>query len=262
MLPMRMSKKKKNVAALVSLAALVALYYATPFDRLLGALRGPLGAAGFPLYRAGGAVRQWANGVFNGYSLSQRVALQERSIAELTYALELAGGSTTDSVSALARATVPATVVALNVVGTTRMLLLDAGANAGVVEGAGVATSEGVFVGKVARVFEDVSLLLPAIASGSAVAAQTSRDASIQAVVRGAGGLGLVMELISQDAAIREGDVVVTSALEENTPVGLLIGTVRSVSYTEGELFQEASLAPFVSLSELANLWIFIPRGT
>ncbi|MBI1961332.1 MAG: rod shape-determining protein MreC [Parcubacteria group bacterium] len=251
--------KKKNLIAPVALIALIVLYHATPLSEPIQWFRVPLIKAGSPVYRAARAIRQWENGFFHARALAQRVTLLEQSVSELTYALAGASGSADPPQEELAAVTIPANVVAQNAAGSERTLLLDRGTEDGIAKGAAVATPQGVFVGKIISVFTHTSLVRPLTSSESAVAAQTSRDSRVQAVVRGQRGLSLAMELIPQDAAIREGDVAVSSLLEENTPVGLLIGTVATIAYDEGDLFKEAALAPFISLGDIGEVMVFSP---
>ncbi|OJI06479.1 hypothetical protein BK004_03340 [bacterium CG10_46_32] len=253
--------RKRNLIIVGALFALIVLYRVTPLSQALNSVRRPLATVGAPLFQGSGKATQWASSLLHSYGLLQDSIKKEQKIAELTYALESARIFPTESIEELERITIGAKVIAINSIGGTRMLLINRGSNTGVTKGSSAATPHGVFVGKVVQVFDRFSLLLPATAQTSATAAQVGRDPRIQAVVRGERGMGLTMQLISQDAAVQEADIIVTSLLEDNTPVGLLIGTVTSVSYSEGELFKEATLAPFISLTEISDIRIYIPKG-
>ncbi|MDP3995214.1 MAG: rod shape-determining protein MreC [Patescibacteria group bacterium] len=247
---------KRNLAAIGGIVALVALYHLTPVSRAADALVMPFVKAGSPVYGAGQGLGEWFQGVFGQGELRQRIREQDRIIAELTRYAQEAG----DELSVVPQFPfVSARVVAVQAIGESRVFLLDKGAADGVTEGSAVATPQGVFAGAVFEVYERFSLALPATDEQSAIAGAVLSNRSIEAVVRGKGGLGLGMELISQDAPIKEGDVVVTSLLEDNTPQGLLVGTVTAVAYAEGELFKSAELSPFIRISDISEVAIFAP---
>ena len=69
--------KKKNLIAASALAALIALYHATPLSGPIQWFRIPLSAAGSPVYNAARAAAQWGNGVIHGRLLAERVTFLE-----------------------------------------------------------------------------------------------------------------------------------------------------------------------------------------
>lgn len=243
------------MALLGAFGALVILYHATPFSRAVDAAVLPLVSFFSPAARLGAGISAVASGARRGGDLKRRIAEQEQVIALLSRESDAPAAKP----SAVAFPSVSGRVVAVERVGDTRVLLVDRGSASGVLENTAVATREGIFVGKVVSVFEHFSLVLPAGDQKSAVAAQSAAHPTVEAVVRGTPGAGLAMELVVPDAELGVGDLVVTSLLEENTPAGLLLGTVGTVSYTEGELFKEALLIPAGSLDSFFEVLIFIP---
>jgi len=77
------------------------------------------------------------------------------------------------------------------------------------------------------------------------------RNANTDALVAGSvtGDIGL--ELISQDAAVESGDIILTSGLGGGFPPELIVGQVINVRKLPAELFQEATIQPAVDFSRL-----------
>ncbi|MEK7189165.1 MAG: rod shape-determining protein MreC [Patescibacteria group bacterium] len=244
----------RRTALLALLAVAVVLYHATPFSGLVRASALPLARAFAPARHLGELLGAWARGGATSQEMLDAFAERDRARALLAASQTAPEGN---ALSAFPR--VLAQVVAVQRIGASRLLLINRGSLEGVSDNAGVATPGGAFVGKVAAVFPRASLVSLAADPKSVVAATIGSRPDIQAVARGREGFGLSLELVSQDAPLAPGDVVVTSILEENTPAGLAIGTVAAVFYAEGELFKRAELTPFVSLGALREVAVFTP---
>jgi rod shape-determining protein MreC len=61
----------------------------------------------------------------------------------------------------------------------------------------------------------------------------------------------LSLNMISQDAVIQTGDVVLTSGLGGTYPPNLLVGQVVSIRKLQSELFQQAAIQPNVDFTRL-----------
>jgi rod shape-determining protein MreC len=64
------------------------------------------------------------------------------------------------------------------------------------------------------------------------------------------------LDMISQDATVTVGDVVLTSGLGGTYPPNLLVGQVVSVRKLDYELFQQAALQPSVDFNRLGFVLI------
>ncbi len=126
---------------------------------------------------------------------------------------------------------ISSTVVA-QVLGTSgsdqsRLLLLDKGANDGLVPGMAVITPDGV-VGKLRDVFPGTSqlLLLSDPTAGAGVLLASTR---IRAIVHGAANGSVVVTNLTQDDRIKPGEQVLTSGGDQVFPRGLPVGTIESI---------------------------------
>ena len=241
--------------------ALVLLYNLTPARNFFTPLRQPLVQAGGGFYKAGRGLAYFWEGLTQGFALQKIVAEKEKIIAELAAAntaLHYLRDENRD-LRALAdlRAKDPAQpvlaadVIWLNSDAAKSLLTINRGSRDGVKENFPVLSGNGVFIGKVLAASLSSATVLLTLDRSSAIAATSARDPNLQAIVKGKMGLSLSLELIPQDAQIEAGDIIITSALEENTPPGLSLGRVASVYYKEGELFKRANLEPLESIQSL-----------
>ncbi len=66
----------------------------------------------------------------------------------------------------------------------------------------------------------------------------------------------LKIQYMSATAAIKEGDKIVTSGMSDIFPKGILIGTVRSVSKRDYDIFQKVDVNAAVIFSKLDKVFV------
>ena len=143
--------------------------------------------------------------------------------------------------------TLSAEVISRDMNGVSMALTLNRGSTDGVEVGMPVVVGRGNLIGKVSAVYvtsAEVRLLSHAESTVAARIAGTS----VQGVVRGDHGLGLVFDMALSGEVLEPGASLVTSGLGDNLPKGLLIGEIREVRPSADRLFQQASIsvpAPF-----------------
>ncbi len=245
------------------LAGIIILYYIAPTKGLINIIRSPIVLVGAVSSNMGSLVQTWWFGISHGSELVEKSKDQEKRIAQLQFYLSqtLFSQNSVEESSLgdfIPLEKIQAQVLAQSNVAGNKVLIINKGTEHGIYPGSAAATSQGVFIGKIISADASIASILPTTSPSSAIAATISGDLEFQAVVKGNGGLGLIMELIPQDAELTAGDIVTTSILEENTPRGLLIGTISSVNYTQGQLFQTAVLTPFLSLQNIQDIEIFL----
>jgi rod shape-determining protein MreC len=130
-----------------------------------------------------------------------------------------------------------------------RYVILNAGSNDGIRTGMPVVTDQGL-AGRVDAVLAEASRvqLITDPASAVNVRLQASNtDALLVGSVTG----DLSLDMISQDANVQIGAVVLTSGLGGGYPPNLLVGQVVSVRKLPTELFQQAALQANVDFNRL-----------
>jgi len=149
-------------------------------------------------------------------------------------------------------------VIGKNLESTVHVIIINQGSVDGVRLDQPVISGEGVLVGRVIRVQPRTAevLLLSDSQSRVAGALQTAAQAGLQTVgvVSGDRGLSIRLELVPQSVSLSDGQVVVTSGLENGMPSGLVIGRVERVEKTDNAFFQAAALRSLIDFTTLTSV--------
>jgi rod shape-determining protein MreC len=134
-------------------------------------------------------------------------------------------------------------------------IIIDKGEKHGIFPGQVVLDEEGVVIGKIKDVREGTaSVNLSTNSECRLAAAVINLDRTI-GIVSGNLGLTINMDFIPQCEELREGDLIITSGLEENIPRGLVIGEIKEVRKNNNEIWQDAVIEP---LADFDNLTIVL----
>lgn len=144
---------------------------------------------------------------------------------------------------------VTADVIARDTSGYLRWVIINRGTRDGIREGNPVINERGL-VGRVERVAANAAWVRLAIDQASAINAILQESRAEGTVIGQLQG-NLRMELIPQEAVVKEGDLVLTSGLGGTFPPNIVIGQVVSVQRQQAALFQEAEVRPSVDFNDL-----------
>jgi rod shape-determining protein MreC len=153
----------------------------------------------------------------------------------------------------------PAEIVGLDVTPWFRSILVDRGAEHGVLPGNPVVTQEGV-VGVVTATSPHAAKTMLLLDHQSAVDALVQRSRA-RGIVRGAGRESLEFEFFVRESDVVVGDEVVTSGLGGIYPKGLRLGRVAEIRDATGQLTQIAVVRPAVDLGQLEQVFVMLRRG-
>jgi rod shape-determining protein MreC len=197
-------------------------------------------------------------------SLRQQNTAQQAEIAQLQIQVISLQQQVTETniLSALvkfARANPEYTYKAAAVIGRDpspfmRYVIINVGSNDGIKAGMPVVTDQGL-AGRVDAVLAEaarVQLITDPASSVNVTLQASNTDAILVGSVTG----DLSLDMISQDANVQPGDVVLTSGLGGIYPPNLLVGQVISVRKLATELFQQASIQPNVDFNQLQYVLI------
>ena len=132
---------------------------------------------------------------------------------------------------------------------------IDRGKRDGLREGMVVVTEGHSLVGVVTRVLDSYSWVTLITDPNSAVSAIV-QESRAQGVVTGSYSRKLSIEFVAQGAAVKDGDVVITSAMGGFYPAGLVIGKVTAVGGTAQDLFKKVTIEPLASLAHLETVLV------
>lgn len=148
----------------------------------------------------------------------------------------------------------------LNLLKLDQPVIIDKGARDGLEEGMAVLDSQGVVVGKVTSVKDGFSEICLINSETCKFAAAVSGGNKTSGVAGGELGLTVKMNFIPQTENIKEGDIIVTSGLEEGVPASLVIGKVSRISKESNELWQNATLESLADVENLTIVSILLPN--
>jgi len=143
--------------------------------------------------------------------------------------------------------------------GQTETIVIDKGSQAGVRAGLAVVNSEGIVVGKVAEVKDNIAKVYLTSNKKCKIAATVLNQQKTAGVTEGELGLTIKMDLIPQSEAIAIGDTIVTSGLEETIPRGLVIGRVIEVTKENNDLWQSAQIESLIDINNLIIVSVVVP---
>lgn len=151
-----------------------------------------------------------------------------------------------------------ARVVGQNFDSVEKSVVISAGRRDGVKIEQPVVTGEGILVGRVAEVDEEVAIVrLMNDSHSKAIATILNRSRSL-GIVEGGYGLTLRMKFIPRTESVMIGDQIITSGTETGVPKGLLIGTVAVVENEAYKPFQQAVVTPATDLSKLLMVSVLL----
>lgn len=140
---------------------------------------------------------------------------------------------------------VPAQVVARAFGEERARLVVNKGAEEGVVVGSAVVVADGVLIGTIEGVKERFSTVRLLTDHRSRVASKILGSETI-GVSEGTKGSLLTFGFIPRHVDVKENDLVFTSGLESGIPEGLVIGFVTLVSLDDTQPFNTATIEPLV----------------
>ena len=129
-------------------------------------------------------------------------------------------------------------------------IIINRGSNDDIRRGMPVVTNQGL-VGRVDAVIADAARVQLITDPASAVNVHL-QNADTTAVALGSVTGDVSLDMISQDAIVQPGDLILTSGLGGGYPSDLIIGQVITLRTLEYELFQQATIQPAVDFTRLA----------
>lgn len=139
-------------------------------------------------------------------------------------------------------------------------VMINRGAESGVFKGQPVLDAFGL-MGQVTEVSENASTVLLISDSTHAIPVQVNRN-GVRAIAEGTGDLNsLSLRHVSTNADIREGDLLVSSGLDERFPVGYPVAEVQHVVRDPGKAFLTVLAKPMARLDRSRHLLlVFVSR--
>jgi rod shape-determining protein MreC len=136
-------------------------------------------------------------------------------------------------------------------------ILINKGSKHGIPKNFPVITQQKALVGKVSEVYENFSRVMLISNKESFFDAKILEN-DISGVVKGRGGLQLLLDFVPHEKEIEEGDIIITTSLGGIFPQGLLVGQIEKVEKSDIEPFQQAKIKPAFDIGKLKTLFVII----
>lgn len=138
-------------------------------------------------------------------------------------------------------------------------LILDKGKKEGLKKDLPVFYENGIMLGKIYQVEEEISYLLLLTDNQSQLAAKLINSNETIGIVRGELGINTKLEMVPKEEELEVGEIVITSGLEKYVPEGLLIGEIGEVNNQPEALFKEAIINYFFNVKYINMVTIILP---
>ncbi len=134
-------------------------------------------------------------------------------------------------------------------------ILINLGKKDAMIEGMPVITPEKILVGRIGKIYNNFSEVILISNKLSTFDAKIV-GSDISGVIRGKGNGEFYFDLLPKDKEVLEGDNVITSALGNIFPQGLLVGNVAKVENSDLSVWQTATIKPAFQLKDLNILFV------
>ena len=226
-------------------------------------------AASSPMQRtfwmAGGSCSGFLTSFANAGSLSkQNQNLQgqvQQLQSQLTAMQEVINGNQAQSTVSMACQNNGFKLLMAGVVGLSDqdIMSINKGSADGIKVNMPVINQQGALYGKISKVYKNFSNVMLISNKSSVISVKISQSdvakPEIDGVVKGLGNQRIFLDLVPIDDTLNQGDLLVTSALENVFPKDLLVGTITKVQKNDQNPHQTAQIKPFLS-SSIDNLFV------
>lgn len=144
-----------------------------------------------------------------------------------------------------------AEIVAKNLDTADQVIVLNRGTNDNIKIDQPVIYGDGILVGKIIKVEENISFARVLSDNQSKIAGTILNTDHSLGIVEGGFGLSIKMSFIPRNENIITGDEIITSGLEFGMPRGLIIGKVAVIENESYQPFQQAVITPAVDYEKI-----------
>ena len=149
----------------------------------------------------------------------------------------------------------PAEVIGRDAAGLGNWLTINQGGLQGIEQGMPVIVYGSILVGRVVEVFPQSARVM-LLSNPESLVSGVTIEGNAQGIVKGEYGLGILFDMVLQDAELHTGNRLVTSGLGGEFPKNLVIGTLQDARPSSDHLYQRASVVSPVSFDTLRYVFI------
>jgi rod shape-determining protein MreC len=136
-----------------------------------------------------------------------------------------------------------------------KTVMIDKGEQDGLVKGSPVLVSEGI-VGQIIEVAKNYSRVLLITDTNSAVDALV-QNSRVRGIVKGNNEDSCSFVYALRKDEVKEGEMLISSGLDEVFPKGLKIGRILNVTKVHSQLFQDITIETSVDFDKIEEVLVF-----
>ncbi len=136
-----------------------------------------------------------------------------------------------------------------------KYLIINLGEKQGIKKNQAVALAEGIIIGRISETFEYESKVL-LVTSPESILNSLTQSSRANGIIKGKFGTGAKLEMINQSEQLTEGDLIITSGLEDGIPKGLIIGKVSNIEESANKVFKEANVVLFADFNHIEEVFV------
>lgn len=156
---------------------------------------------------------------------------------------------------------VVANIISRSVQPERGFFMIDRGSKNGLETGMAVIFGDGIYVGKITKIYDRTAIVTLTTDPSSRVAISLAGQHRLIGLVEGKGNGTALATLIPQEEEIKVNDVFVTSGTEEKIPPDLIVGLVNQIHDESTDPFKEANIEPVVQTAYLNIVAVLLPKA-
>ncbi len=156
---------------------------------------------------------------------------------------------------------VVANVISRSVQPERSFFMIDRGSKNGLEIGMAVIFGDGIYIGKITKIYERTAIVTLTTDPSSRVAISLVGQNRLIGLVEGRGNGTALATLIPQEENIKVNDVLVTSGTEEKIPPNLVVGLINQIYVESTDPFKEANIEPVVQTAYLNIVAVLLPKA-
>lgn len=266
------NKKNKNYLWLIILVLIIILHFTKvirPLENLVISGIKPLASL---FYKSGTNIKQSYEENLKQQDIFSKAMSLEKEVARLTVEnakfkeleqdnIKLRAQLNFSAASGLRNvlANVISQNLAFNIKEGDQDIVIDKGSEDGIKEGVAVIDENGVIIGRIFEVRDNISKVCLTTNRNCKFAATIQNQDRTMGITEGDLGLTIKMNYIPQSEKINMGDTVITSGLGGNISRGLVIGKVSQVNNRSNEIWQDVNIEPLFDLNTLTIVNVLLP---
>lgn len=137
-----------------------------------------------------------------------------------------------------------------------RSFLIDKGIDDGITDGATVILKDGIIIGKITDAYDKSAKVQTILDTQIRIAAITLNSRA-PGLVRGLGS-SIVFDLIAKNKNLETGEMIISSGTDGVWPYGFVIGKVKEVKTSDGQIFNTADIEMLADIPALIDVFVIV----